>query len=400
MRVSSRRLTVIRKPLFLLCIFAAFITGAGILSAGTAFAASIVYVQARGSAPVAQGIIQAKQVALMLAKRQAAEKAAGMSMDVQQTPGSRSIIEQSTAGLTYTVLSEHLSAGLYSVTIEAAVNVPDSGEGMTAGTAVLSVTQSATGDLIDTTPYGEVNWTQGYIIAYGRGIIPQGVNQDICDSMAKRAAMLDAHARALEIAQGLNIDGDSTVSRFVAKNSRLLYRLKGLIARVKPFDQEKENGFYTVKIKVPFYGINGIQVVFLRSYIKSDTAAVQPVPANHKIIIDARGTGLEPALFIKIRDQAGNVVYTAKDVGREALQIRGMVQYVTATTVQKDDIQARALKASGSKKGDVIISTPDAAEMMQKNNKNALATGNVVVITDSPVGGTEGSLLFMFAAVR
>ena len=262
----------------------------------------------------------------------------------------------------------------------------------TTGTAGLPVTQSATGDLIDRTPYGEINWTQGYIIAYGKGDIPKGLNEDICDSMAKRAALIDAHARALEMAQGINLDGDISVGKYVSKNSRLFYRLKGLVARVKPFEQYRGNDIYTIKIRVPFYGINGIQTVFLNSYVKQNNKSISPPPAKGRIVIDARGTGLKPAMFAKIEDQTGENVYTAQDVSRSVLQEKGLVQYVTATTITQGDIQAKALKADGRQNSNIVISPGDAGKMKQAGSVN------VIVITDSPVGGPEGSLYFMFAS--
>jgi hypothetical protein len=264
------------------------------------------------------------------------------------------------------------------------VNVPEAVERDTSTSAPL-ITQTTVGAFIEKTPYGEINWTDGYIIAYGKGDIPKGLNQDICDSMAKRAAILDAHARALEMAQGINLDGDSTVKGFVSKDSRLFYRLKGLIARVVPFDQYKNGDFYNVKIKVPFYGMGGMQVVFLNAYIKSNNKSVKALQTNNRIVIDARGTGLKPALFVRIKDQTGNNVYTVKDVDRSSLQHRGMIRYVTSTTLQPDDVQAKAVKADGRQNGNIVISSSDADKLKQKGSDSALSSGNVVVITDSPV---------------
>ena len=367
--------------------------------AGTGPDETGVHVTATGTAPVSQGIIQAKQVALMLAKRQAVEKAAGMSMVVSNTPDTRSIDEKAMAALTYTIAAERITGGMYSVEIAAVVNVPEAGEELT-GTAGLAVTQSATGELIDRTPYGEINWTQGYIIAYGKGEIPKGLNKEICDSMAKRAALIDAHARALELAQGVNLDGDMSVGKYVSKNSRLFYRLKGLVARVKPFEQNRENDVYSIKIKVPFYGINGVQTVFLNSYVKTGNKSIALSPTDKRIVIDARGTGLKPAMFVRIEDQSGNNIYSAQDVSRNALQNKGMVQYVTATTITQTDIQATALKADGRQNGNIVLSPADAGKLKQDGIRSALSGGNVVVITDSPVGGTEGSLPFLFAEFK
>ncbi len=382
------------------CLLVTVVLFPALSRAGTGADEGDVRVTAKGHAPVSQGMIQAKQVALLLAQRQAVEEASGMSMQVENNPDTRAIIEKAMAGLTYTIVSEQISHGIYTVEIQAVVHIPEKAAEQITNTSAPLITQTTVGAFIEKTPYGEINWTDGYIIAYGKGAIPKGLNQDICDSMAKRAAILDAHARALEMAQNINLDGDSTVKGFVSKDSRLFYRLKGLIARVVPFDQYKNGDFYNVKIKVPFYGMRGMQVVFLNAYIKSNSKSVKALPTNNRIVIDARGTGLKPALFVRIKDQTGNNVYTVKDVDRSSLQHRGMIQYVTSTTIQPDDVQAKAVNAYGRQNGNIVISSSDADKLKQKGSDSALSSGNVVVITDSPVGGTEGSLPLWFAEIR
>lgn len=349
-----------------------------------------VTVTAQGCAPVSQGEIQAKQVALMLAKRQAVEKAAGMSMDVSNTPDQRTIIEKAMAGMSYSTVSEQTSKGMYTIVIQAVVDVPASEPAQTTG---LSVSSSASGDLIEKNPYGEINWTNGTIIAYGKAVITMGLDKDICNSMARRAAILDAHARVLEMIQRINLDGDTTVHGFVSKNSRLFYRLKGLLARVEPFEEHADNGFYNVKIEVPFYGVRGVQAIFLNAYIKSGIRKAQEQASGARVVINAKGTGLKPALFVNIKDQSGKTVYTAKDVGTAVLKNNGMAHYVTSATLLQDDVQIHAVAASGKQKGNIVISSPDAEKLKQTDkNGSALSNGNVVIISDSPVGGTEGMI--------
>jgi hypothetical protein len=252
-------------------------------------------------------------------------------------------------------------------------------------TSGMVVTQTSVSPLIEETPYGKINWTDGYVIAYGKAKIAKGLNHDVCICIAKRAAILDARARALEMIQEVNLDGNITVKGFVSKDSRLFYRLKGLIARMKPFKQYKHEDFYNVEMKVPFYGVYGIEVVFLNAYVKSNNKRIKGLSTDNRIIIDARGTGLKPALFVKIKDQTGKNVYTTKDVDTAYLQNKGMVQYVTSTSIQQGDVQIKALNVDGRQDGNIVISSSDAAMFKQMDNDNAISDGNVVVITDSPV---------------
>ncbi len=252
-------------------------------------------------------------------------------------------------------------------------------------TSGIVVTQSAVGPLIEVTPYGEINWTDGYVIAYGKGKISRGLNKDVCVCMAERTAILDARSRAFQMIEKINLDGDITVKDFVSKDSRLFYRLKGLIARVKPLKQYVQAGFYNVEMKIPFYGVYGIEVVFLSSYVKSNNKRIKGLSTDDRIIIDARGTGLKPSLFVKVKDQTGKNVYSAKDVDMAYLQDKGMVQYVTSTTMQPGDVSVKALKADGRQNGNIVISSSDAAIFMQMDKDSVLSKDTVLVIMDPPI---------------
>lgn len=263
-----------------------------------------------------------------------------------------------------------------------------SGEAISASAQGAGLTVTPSGreqPFIEKNPYGEINWTDGYIIAYGKAEITKGLDKDICISMARRAALLDAHARALEMIQEINLDGDTTVKSFVSKNSRLFYRLKGVIASVEPFEHQEVNGFYTVKIKLPFYGVKGVQAVFLNAYVKSSIQNPAAQASGARVVIDARGMGLKPAMFVGVKDQTGKTVYTAKDVDAAALKNKGMAQYVTSVTVKQNDVLFNAMAVSGKENGTIVISPSDEEKLKQADrNGDALSNGNVVIITDPP----------------
>lgn len=253
----------------------------------------------------------------------------------------------------------------------------------TAAEAGLSVTPlTVESPLIEKTPYGEINWTSGYIVAYGTGAITRGLDQDICDTLAQRAALLDAHTKVLAIIQHINIDGNATIRSFVAKNDKLLYSLKGLIARVKPFEENKADDLYHVRIRVPFYGVKGIQAIFLETYLRSGSANSSAAPSDKRIVIDARGTGVRPSLFVRIITDSGRTVYTARDVDRSVLRSKGMAAYRISTTSRSGDTDIKALQAEGKQSGNLVISSSDAETLKQPDNKRAFSNGHVVIITD------------------
>ncbi|MCL4479493.1 MAG: hypothetical protein M1381_10405 [Deltaproteobacteria bacterium] len=267
---------------------------------------------------------------------------------------------------------------------EATINSKGSAhvQGITAVSAFTDSSSSA--PLIVKNAYGYINWGQGYAIAYGKGKIINGYNKKICISMARRAALIDAHAVAIEMIEKMNLDGDKSVSDFISKDTRLFYRLKGIIARVKPFEEHANNGVYSVKIRVPFYGIKGIAAIFINAYVKAKPwSGTANNVSKKRLIIDARGIGLKPVMFIKVLDQHDVDLYTAGSVNKTELINNGMVSYDLTTTSQAGDVYIKAIKTSGNSGSNIVIDNPDAAKLEQDRKAvNALSSGNVVIITD------------------
>ncbi|MCL5278152.1 MAG: hypothetical protein M1517_10335, partial [Deltaproteobacteria bacterium] len=116
-------------------------------------------------------------------------------------------------------------------------------------------------------------------------------------------------------------------------------------------------------------------------YGKSNAGVGQSVPTR-RVVIDARGTGLRPALFVKIKDQTGRDIYTARDVSMSRLQDRGMAEYVTSTATEQGDVVVRALSAAGPEHSDIVVSFADADRLTGADG--ALPGGNVVIIADPP----------------
>ncbi len=258
-------------------------------------------------------------------------------------------------------------------------NTPVSKQGGVQAAQITTVTSAVPGVLMQKTSSGEINWTDGYVATSGEGKIIKGPNLRICDSMARRAALLDAQAKVLRMVQGIRLDGTMTVKESIARNQRLFYGLKGLIARVRAFDQHKNKGVYIVRIRVPLYGTRGIQGIFHDEYVKSGSGRARQT-RTRCVVIDARGTGLTPALFIKIKDQTGRDVYSTRDVAVSDLLNKGMAVYVTSTALQQDDVEVKALRAAGPQHSDIVVSFADADRL--KSVDGSLPACPVVVIAD------------------
>jgi len=108
------------------------------------------------------------------------------------------------------------------------------------------------------------------------------------------------------------------------------------------------------------------------------------------LIIDARGTGLRPAIAPRVLDEQGNEVYGSGYVSRDyAVQI-GVIGY------EKDVNRARlnervadspliinGIKAAGTNRTDVVITNPDAQMVIAAaKNLNFMEQCKVMIILD------------------
>jgi len=253
-------------------------------------------------------------------------------------------------------------------------------------TSSVFITQTTEEPLIENEENGQINWTQGYIIADGLAKIIPGPDNSIHNMMARRSALLNAHKNALKIIEAINLDGDTTIKSCLLKNTTLFYRLKSFIASTAPFKQCKENGLYRVELRIPIYGENSIQSMFLNLYAGSVNKPV--AKKGMRIIVDAREMKLQPAIFIKIEDENGNNVYTVKDVSRSVLMKRGMVQYVTTIPFMPDDVIIRALKTDGKQNSNIVISSSDAEKIRYSEKSNSggkFLTNDVVVLVNQKI---------------
>lgn len=303
------------------------------------FAATAVQTKVKGVgvAPITKDQATAQRVALQLAKRDAVERAVGAEVSAESIPAQElsRVVATSSGRLQYSVVSEGAEGKVYIVEIEATVEIPPELESRYPKSA----SEETTGykALVQEFPHGTLNWRDGYILV--RGTAKKSGNDAMAVAKARRAAQLDAYGLALQIISGINFDPEETAKQRINKAPTLEYRLKGLIRGAELVEEKSlDKDTYQVTIKVPIRGIKGVQQAFLDTMDYKDPGA--PVREAREddevtgVVVDARGLGLNPALFPEIVDEEGNPVYSVDMVSAPSLSRRGMAAYVEA---EKDD---------------------------------------------------------------
>jgi len=322
-----------------------------------------------------------ERVLLLRAKRDAVEKAYGMTVTLQTKKDFERVISESRAFLSYRILEKGVSGDEQYVKISAVVSVPKE----IVDKYGLKKEVSGKG-VEERFEEGIVNWGDGFIEAEGR------VKRDSkSDELLRRAGFVSATGKVLKILSKLNFDGEKTVEDVVKENPDMLYVIKGLVKDAEIVKEGVDGDYYFVRIRVPFTGVGGITSAFAQKISHSPPRWAEKGEEDVIIVVDASELkDMKPAIFPQIKTDKGEKVYSAEFVSQESLKNNGAGKYLNSEkeVSGKKRINLKAIGVSGNG-GYVVISEKDA-DKIKKDGGGAVKMGRVVIIKGGRVGGTEG----------
>jgi len=311
---------------------------------------------------------------------------------------------------------------------------------------------------------GWIDWQNGLIYGIGRGYVNKnGGNRPLSQGVGG----VLASGNIVKLAAGLHLDDTHTLESL--GRGKVTINLKAFVHDKQFKSTYVENGddpYYEIVKVADMKGITGLTAKLLDHFNKEQDWQDLPVRNLEPradlgdedapwLLIDARrlGNRPQPALFPKIKSDAGQEVYDAKQVEEAALINRGMMSYVTTTASAEElrsdarlvdrlladaglivgvsEAQAKtelrslgipvtiapaseaevesarpggrqrrgryivknAKDVQGLAKTNLVISAEDAAELQAEDaNSQILKKCRVVVVVSSPIGGIEGSL--------
>ena len=252
-----------------------------------------------------------------------------------------------------------------------------------------------------------VNWSKGDVTAIGVGYPPEEMGMR-GNSIARRAAMVDAQRNLLEITKGVQIDAETTVENMTVSSDVVNSKVQGLLKGAQIFEEGNlDDGGYYVKMRIALYGsTNSLASVAMAEYTKDiqhqEFAEVKDTELSKKevkqvkragytgVIINASGLGLEATFSPAILDTNGRVVYGITNVDKDIVINKGMVDYATAVedaTVSSragdNPLVVKAVDVKGGKnsvnKVNVVVSVEDADRILLANEKSAMLENLAVV---------------------
>jgi len=279
----------------------------------------------------------------------------------------------------------------------------------------------ANGDIVEKIgANGSVDWVKGTIIVKGVGAPPDNAkNEAQARLMTERAAKVDAYRNAVEIVNGVRVSAESTVQNFTVTSDIVKTRIDGFVQGAQQVDiKYMSDGAIEIFLSIPIFGNGALADILLpaQTEIKTPSLAKTPdvcptcgqpwpgkaaeISAPSKaaaagevytgLVIDARGLEARPAITPRIVTEDGQEIYGSSYVSREFVIKQGMVGYSkdVAKAAQTDRVTdkplvIKAIKISGSKKADFVVSAADAARLLaMKENLKFLEQCRVMVVVD------------------
>jgi len=206
---------------------------------------------------------------------------------------------------------------------------------------------------------------------------------------AERAARLDALRNCLEAVRGVRVSGEQTVGGALAGEPGLRSQVEGVVKGFQLVGKPRyfSDGGVEMDVEVP---LDGVAAAVLPAATAAPAAGIGGAGPTG-ILVDARGTGLLPALAPRLLDEKGVELYGAGMVAPELRKKAGAAGWARDPAAARRDLVERLgerpleLKAVRAQGTDAVLGDEAAAAVQAA--PRLLAEGRVVFVTDG--GGTR-----------
>lgn len=175
------------------------------------------------------------------------------------------------------------------------------------------------GDVAETTPSGDIDWSGNTVRATGTGVLdPGNPNTAQAMLMAERAAVVVAQRNLLETVQGVRVDSETRVENFMTDYDVIYTRVEGIVRnarQVGPARYDSLAGIVEVELEMEIHSPQGLSGA-LASALGTPEAIAAPISQQTRnfleqysaIVFDGSLAGLQPSMYPKIYDANGNLL--------------------------------------------------------------------------------------------
>ena len=182
---------------------------------------------------------------------------------------------------------------------------------------------------------GRIDWTNGYVLAEGVGYAEGTDKQQ--ELLAQQAARTLAARNALALVQGIQIDESATVGG--VRNG--VVAIQGLVRGHEVAESQwlphEDPPRCRLVLRVPLWGVKSVASLFRdsqqahRRQVGADRWALvtkRVDVSDFVLVLDARGTRIEPCLFPVVTDEQGRTLYDINTLAAERTSGAAPVRYV------------------------------------------------------------------------
>ena len=244
-----------------------------------------------------------------------------------------------------------------------------------------------------------IDWDRRVVIAKGIGApSSKATNPATKRASAVRAARLDASRNLLEMLQGINLSGSTTMRDAMIESDLVRSEVRGKVNGLRSLGNPRYFADGTVEVMMEARMQQTIPQELVERLTKDQaqpmqqtTISIQPPqevrtqaqepgtqaspskPENQiysGLVLDASGVELQPAIYPTVLDEDGKEVYGSGYADREFSIKFGLAGYVkTLEQAERNDrvmgnpLVIKVLKTSGKRNVDIVISNEDAQRL-------------------------------------
>ena len=255
-------------------------------------------------------------------------------------------------------------------------------------------------DVACTTPNDRacIDWTRQVAIAVGTGVPASfATTAGQKNVTALRAARLDAARNLLELIRGVNITSDSSMQQAMVSSDQVRTSIEGALNGIREVGNPKyfSDGSVQVRLEASLRQIIPPDLYLGPQEVTAPSAPTASAPVSGGtvytgLIVDARGTGVTPAMSPNVYYPEGKEVYGSAYVSREFAISQGIVGYVKTVDQarQSDRVKGnpalvKAISAKGSNKSDLVVSKEDAETLRTLSQQETfMREARVMIVLD------------------
>lgn len=245
--------------------------------------------------------------------------------------------------------------------------------------------------------YGRIDWSNGVVDAYGRGVPPSNpANSAQARAMAKKGAVDAARKNLLMIIESIHVDSNTVIKNLLERQTVMDGSLLGLVRKAYLVDVNyRSDGTVDATLTMELGGF--FTDLVLPASIQTIKPLLQPsVPDRAKgeyytgLVIDCRGFQVKSAMAPLIMDEDGQEVYGPTYVSRDyairdrvAGYARDLETAKTNSRVAPNPLILKGIRVAGTGISDVVISNADAAKIRgNASHLDLLQKCRVIIVID------------------